>query len=358
MASKGAEVYKVTIEEHPNADRLELAVIGGYRSLVGKGQFSTGDLVAYIPDGYIVPDNLLEEMGLVGKLNGAGRNRVKPQKFRGVLSEGLCYPAKPEWNEGDDVTEALGLTKFRPEIPRALMGSMYELESHERMGFDIENIKREPDLFREGETVVISEKIHGTFMQVIGLPPRLARDDTHHYQGRAIVTSKGLGGRSIGLKQNEENADNVYVHAAEKYGLREHAMQLAEKTDKVVILLGEVYGKVDGVGIQDLHYGAEEPSYVNFDIKVGDDFLIFDDWQFITGIRKIPTVPVLYVGPFSMETVQKYTDGDTELGDGKHIREGVVTKAASNRKDRFGNRIILKSVSEAYLTRKDGTEYN
>lgn len=354
MASKGAEVYKVTIEEHPNADRLELAVIGGYRSLVGKGQFRTGDLVAYIPDGYIVPDNLLEEMGLVGKLNGAGRNRVKPQKFRGVLSEGLCYPAKPEWNEGDDVTEALGLTKFRPEIPRALLGSMYELESHERMGFDIENIKREPDLLREGETVVISEKIHGTFMQVIGLPPRLARNDTFHFEGRAIVTSKGLGGKSIGLKQNDENKDNVYVRTAEKYRLREIAMQLAEETDTVVMLLGEVYG----VGIQDLHYGGEEPQYANFDIRFGDSFLDYDRWKAITASYGVPTVPVLYVGPFNMDNVKKYTDGMTILGDGKHIREGVVTKPASNRKDQFGNRIILKSVSEAYLTRKDGTEYN
>ena len=35
---------------HPNADRLDLAVIGGYRCVVGKSQFSAGDLVAYLPE--------------------------------------------------------------------------------------------------------------------------------------------------------------------------------------------------------------------------------------------------------------------------------------------------------------------
>lgn len=44
MATFEAKVYRLTIEEHPNADALELAVVGDYRSIVRKGQFKTGDL--------------------------------------------------------------------------------------------------------------------------------------------------------------------------------------------------------------------------------------------------------------------------------------------------------------------------
>lgn len=353
--STGVEVLRVAIEEHPNADRLELAVIGGYRSLVGKGQFQTGDLVAYIPDGYVVPQPLLAEMGLEGKLNGASRNRVKAQKFRGVLSEGLCYPARPEWIEGQDVTQELGIIKFEQPIPRQLAGFMYGLQPHERLGFNIENIKKEPELFQLGEDVVISEKIHGTFMQVIGLPERLRRDDTFHFEGRAIVTSKGLGGKNIGLKQTPENDDNLYVRIAKEYGLRELAMNLANAFDKPVYILGEVYGQ----GVQDLHYGAEKPRYANFDIKVGDDYMSLTEWSFTTVSAQLPTVPVLYVGPFDPKIVTDLTEGMTTVAEvPPHIREGVVVKGTTNRADRFGQRIILKSVSEAYLTRKDGTEYN
>lgn len=353
--SKGAEVYRVTIEEHPNADRLELAIIGGYRSLVGKGQFKDRDLAAYIPTGYVVPQPLLAEMGLEGKLNGASRNRVKAQKFRGILSEGLCYPAREGWIEGQDVTEELGLIKFMAPIPRQLAGFMYALEEHERMGFDIENLKREPDLFQAGEPVVITEKIHGTFMQVIGLPERMRRDDTFHFEGKAIVTSKGLGGKSIGLKQTPENDDNLYVRIAKEYGLREIAMQMADAYDQPIYMLGEVYGQ----GVQDLNYGAETPKYANFAIRVGKEYLSYDDRMVACIQFHIPTVPVLYEGPFDMKVVNDLTDGMTTIGNPPaHIREGVVVVGTTNRSDRFGNRIILKSVSEAYLTRKDGTEYN
>jgi len=40
------------------------------------------------------------------------------------------------------------------------------------------------------------------------------------------------------------------------------------------------------------------------------------------------------------------------------MREGVVVTAARERQDDILGRVILKSVSEDYLLRKGGTEYN
>ena len=65
------------IDPHLDADRIELAVIGEFRSVVVKGRFKTGDLVAYIPEASLVPGALLNEMNLVGKLAGSQKNRVK-----------------------------------------------------------------------------------------------------------------------------------------------------------------------------------------------------------------------------------------------------------------------------------------
>ena len=53
----------------------------------------------------------------------------------------------------------------------------------------------------------------------------------------------------------------------------------------------------------------------------------------------------------------KQTDGATALG-GRHVREGAVVKPVTERESPEFGRVILKSVSGDYLTRKGGTEYN
>ena len=68
-------------------------------------------------------------------------------------------------------------------------------------------------------------------------------------------------------------------------------------------------------------------------------------------------MPVLYQGPFSLAKLQELTDGATTLG-GAHVREGVVVKPAAERVSHEFGRVILKSVSGRYLTRKGGTEFN
>ena len=56
MAAFESRIHSLRIEPHPNADRLELAAVGGYRCVVGKGSFTDGDLAAYIPEGSVCPD--------------------------------------------------------------------------------------------------------------------------------------------------------------------------------------------------------------------------------------------------------------------------------------------------------------
>jgi RNA ligase (TIGR02306 family) len=70
-------------------------------------------------------------------------------------------------------------------------------------------------------------------------------------------------------------------------------------------------------------------------------------------------VPVLYKGPYSKEVMLKYTDGlETYSGKETHIREGLVVEPLVQRRDPAIGRVVLKSVSTAYLSRKGGTELN
>lgn len=382
MASFETKVYRLEIEEHPNADRLELAKIGDYRSIVLKGQFKDGDLGVYIPEASMVPDWLIRKLGLEGKLAGKQHNRVKAVKLRGVLSQGLVLPViwknglpkidldnEEEYFlydfDGDieaiksrcigiDVARVLGITKYEPPIPVHMSGEVRNTFG-KTLKYDIENFKKYPDVLREGESVVFTEKVHGTWC-CFGWHPEL--EDP-------IVTSKGLSERGLSFKLNERNKNNLYVQTLISTGDQDYAnvvdriRSLGIGDGQPVYLLGEIYGR----GIQDLQYGATKPQFRVFDIYLGEPekgmYLENDVMVQVAGSLGLSTLPVLYRGPFYKEIMEEYTSGPEMIsGTEANIREGIVIKPIQERNNLELGRVILKSVSESYLLRKGGTEYN
>lgn len=382
MSEHKVEVVRVTIEVHPNADALELARVGDYLSITRKGQYKSGDLVAYIPEQSILPIDLIRELGLEGKLAGQNHDRVKAIRLRGTLSQGLCYPARPGWSEGQDVAAELGIIKYVPPVPAHLSGEIYAAGQDKCLKYDIENIKRYPDLLAEGEPVVFTEKIHGTWCVVGVLPPTMA----HAKYGDVIVSSKGMSAQGLALKTCEPeprtrpdevltpehydpNGRNLYVRAARANkvveAIRENCGYYLDQNMPVYVL-GEVFGR----GVQDLPYGAstgqdEAIGFRVFDIFVGrpgsPEAHYLDDAALdsVLALMGLPRVPVLYRGPFSKEVLAVWTDGKESVsGNQMHIREGVVVRPVKERRCNEIGRVQLKSVSADYLLRKDGTEYN
>jgi RNA ligase (TIGR02306 family) len=376
MATFEAKVYRLEIEPHPNADAIELAKVGEFRSIVRKGQFKTGDLGVYIPEASIVPLGVIKILGLEGKLAGSQKNRVKAIKLRGILSQGLIYPVDSGTDcggpfitlptedgigtmlpvvEGQDVATELGITKYEPPIPVHFAGQVGNAHGY-TLHYDIENIKKYPNVINYGTDVLfVTEKLHGTWT-CFGYHPEYPEP---------IVTSKGLSGRGVAFKLNEENQGNVYVQMYKKVGEKYLAdLRAGLAPGLAVYLLGEIYGK----GVQDLQYGTTEPAFRAFDIYVKDpttgEGRYLSGVEFVTACRaaNIPTVPVVGIGPYTREEIEEMTNGQTEL-EGDNIREGVVVRlyadADNIRYDRSLGRIILKSVSEAYLLRKGNvTEFN
>ena len=360
MSTFRVTVEALTITPHPNADRLELAHIGDYLSIVPRGQFSTGDLAAYIPESAIVPESILEELGLVGKLAGTQKNRVKAMRLRGILSQGICYAARAGWTQGDDVAEELGITKYEPTIPTHMSGEVYAAGLDRCIRYDIEAFKRYPHVFEPCEPVVITEKLHGTWCQIGMLPASMA----HPEQGRLVVSSKGLAHQGLAFKpEAEANAFNIYLRAAR---LLDVEKRFADITTPIFIL-----GEVFGAGIQDLHYGhakGQGPSSVAFRVfdvfrgaPTDRDAGYLDDAELeaFCQTHGFKRVPVLYRGPFSKEVLLEHTEGEETIsGKGTHMREGVVVRTQVERRDDVIGRAQLKSVSESYLLRRGGTEYN
>ena len=355
------EVVKLHIAPHPDADVLELAQVGGYVAVVRKGEFRTGDLAVYIPEGAVVPTEILARMGLEGKLAGPQKNRVKAARLRGVLSQGLVGSFKAlgiEAREGDDVAERLGITKYEPPTPVALGGEVFNAGRELTLDFDVQNWKSYPDILQEGEEVIFTEKLHGTCTIIAVLPYKDAPPEAFGEKRNILIMSKGLGAKGLAFKNNERNQSNLYVRATRALVARINEVQ--RDTTGVVVpnfILGETFGP----GVQDLTYG----NGVGFRVFAaaygyrGDQR--YQSWSFVEGSFKaqfnFETVPVLYRGPFSVAAMREHTDGKTAMG-ADHIREGIVMVPAVERTDPRSGRVCLKSVSADYLTRKNGTEYN
>jgi RNA ligase (TIGR02306 family) len=361
MSTFQAPVVRVHIEAHPDADALELAAVGGYRAVVRKGAFSEGQLVAYIPEQAILPEALIEELGLVGRLGGSAKNRVTPVRLRGVLSQGLVLAARPGWAEGEDVQGALGLQRYEPPIPVHMTGRVTGAYFENTLNYDIENIKRRPWLMEAGMEVVMTEKVHGSWTQITLLP---AAHGDGEGGGRLLVSSKGLAAKGQAfLGDDPENADNLYVRAARAHQVIKRLHRVFGEREEPVHLLCEVFGQ----GVQDLHYGAKArseeapPGLRVFDLYLGrrDRGRFFDDAELEAILEQLglPRVPVLYRGPFDQATLEALTEGkETVSGRALHLREGVVVRTRAERPHPRYGRLQFKSVSEAYLLRKGGTE--
>lgn len=363
MASFEVKIVSIdNIEPHPNADRLELAVIAGYKCVVGKGSYQVGQKVVYIPEQAMLDIDLADQWKCRDYLHGNAKNRVKAIKLRGELSQGMTLPldvAFPDGNippEDTDIKDLLKIQKWEEKIPESLAGKVYAPKPKGEfvdicLKYDIENFQAWPNAFQPGTEVVITEKLHGTWACIARYPgldiPDLPDD--------VFITSKGLSARGFVIKYDSEG--NVYINHLSKY--KDVVKSLSDRFRAPVYVLGEIYGR----GIQDLSYGLLEPSVRIFDIylgKPGEGYYV--DHALLRSICsefKLELVPVLYQGAWNKDEALKLRDGNSTLFNG-HIREGIVIKRTGSRRHTANSKEkdCLKWINPEYLLRKNGTEFN
>lgn len=114
----------VAIDEilvHPKADRMELAIIGGWQCCIKKGEFKAGDIALYCEIDAMLPTSVDEFAFLEARkddLKAVGDNsyaRIKTIKLRGEMSQGLLLPIPKMLGTrkvGENVTQALGVLKY------------------------------------------------------------------------------------------------------------------------------------------------------------------------------------------------------------------------------------------------------
>ena len=357
MSTFSVPVVVYSAEPHPNADALEMAVVGGWRAACRIGQFEPGQTVAYIPEGSLLPWDLVVELGLDDppRLAGPDHNRVKAIRLRGVLSQGIVYGGEriAGLSAGDDAAEVLGVVKWVPPVPVHMSGLMVP---GPKIGYDIDDIKSWPDRMVEGEEAVVTEKLHGSFC-CLGM-----RRESPGAEPEPVVSSKGQLGQGLRFDVGAEaNADNLYVRV-----WRDHAGAVRREFGRLGddALAMYLFGEVCGPKVQDLAYGLQQPRFHAFDLRLDNGYASWDDVRFAAERVGAPTVPELWRGLWSHRLLSAYTDGSSALAE--HHREGIVVRPVATRYDtgidhpsgRGPGRMILKSVSERHLLRKGGTEYH
>lgn len=356
MSQLHVEVCRIdSIEKHPNADTLSIAHVKGWQTIIKTDSFHEGNLCVYVPVDSIFPDSLIESEGMDYLKQSKGR--VKTIKLRGSVSQGLILPASnPAWREGQDVAAELGITKWEPpsrEMQAASSASGKPKKWHANPDFkvytDIDNIKHYPNVFAAGEEVIVTEKIHGSSWRA-GLLPRptktlwqrikafFSRDKYEFVYGSHKV-QLGIYGHP------NYYGENIYKQAAEKYNVR------------AVLKPGMIlYGEVFGPKVQDLTYGLKEIDVRFFDLMVDGRYADWDAFAAFCAENNLPTVPVLFRGPYDPAALDGWTSGQSILCPSQ-IREGCVVKPAHEQNCHIGRK-VLKSVSPDYLLRKGATEFH
>ena len=198
MAHDLAVISKIqNIEPIEGKDRIELATVQNYKSVIQKGEFNVGDSVIYVFYDAILPQR--EEFEFLRKRCWSPKYqgfRIRPMKLGNVISEGLVLPmsvlpSNKKFKVGDVVTDELGIALYDPEYnpskpkpePKGLFKALMRIKAfrklynswlaykkaHNSKGYpdwivksDEDNIEKLWDSLKDRpEVFILTEKVEG-----------------------------------------------------------------------------------------------------------------------------------------------------------------------------------------------------
>ena len=362
MSSHPVVIVQVDeIMEHPNADRLELARVKGWQTVIGKGSFKAGDDAIYIPIDSVLDRTLENHLFPPEAKVKLSKSRVKSIRIRQAVSQGMLinprdpelvklFPKLAKMGRGKDVADIIGVTKYEPPLPRyQRFKKKGSWKNHPMFSkyTDIENFKYYPDLFADDENISVTEKIHGTSARY-GVYPRNP-NSRFGFLTRLWQKLRGqskyefvYGSRNVQLQSGGKvfYGEDVYAKVAKQLGL-ERLLQPGEA----------LYGEIVGPGIQKgFDYGfTDDYGFFAYDVKVGISYLDPVEFRKWCNERHIPMVQVLYEGPRGEVDLDALRSGPSDFApESQPIKEGVVIKAEHEQLCFMGRKVV-KSINDEYL---------
>ena len=348
MERKLASIRKISeIWPIEGSDFIELARINGWNVVVKKGEFQVNDFCIYCEIDSILPEKEPFEF-LKSK-----KYRIKTQKIRGVLSQGIAFPLNILWKGkfiedksqisnfklGDEITDIIGIKKYEPKSSIKMGGEIKSkfIEGVPKTDAErIQNLTKELIRWQEHNLeFIVTEKLDGT-------------SSTFAYiNGEYNVCS-----RNLNLKEDDEN---IYWKISRKYNIQSYI----EKINKNIAIQGEIIGP----GIQKNKYDLKEQMLYLFSIFDYDNqkYLDWSKIQDISNYIGIPIVPIIFdnifIHHYTIDELIKNADGKSKINKNVY-REGLIYNCF-NFKDKYINirnplgRILFKTISNKFLLKYD-----
>lgn len=340
MERKLASVQRVLdITPIPGADAIESARINGWQCVVKKGEFAVGDLGLYLEIDAIPPETAAFAFLWTPKGAPPGAApprppnlRIRTLRLRGSLSQGLLLPlvaagVASDTREGEDLTAALGVTKWDPPLP-AGMGSARGPFPRVVPKTDEIRVQSMPAVLDElrGQPYVVTQKYDGTSSTFLIDP----LDDTFHACGRNWSILPG---------------DNCYWSVARKHGLEERLRATGGRW--------ALQGEVCGPGVQKNPLGLPVLSLFLFNAwdLVEHRHLDHDELVALGAELGVPTVAVIEEGPsFAHDQASLLALAEGKYPGTSNEREGIVIRPRrATWSPTLRGRLSFKAISNRYL---------
>jgi len=364
---------------HPisGADRIELALIGGWQVVVGKGLYTAGNKCMYFEVDSLLPTahpafaELADRLSskLLFEIDGRGYARIKTAKLMKHLSQGFCVPlsevnASPTCDVDMDFTKTLGILKYEKGEERSMnnAGTSDGVKSRTTKPFPsfipktdqnrVQNIvPRYLQSVTDGELFEKTFKLDGSSMTV--------------WLKDSVL---GVASRNVSFRMQVENKGFVqsfrdYVKQVKKHGFRHAKLvtqlepdnnaftQMAKNsgvTDALVRLNCNlaIQGEMVGPSIQKNFEGVKSNQFYIYDIFDIDKqkYLLPAERVELIAKYNLQAVPSAGIVTLPATVVDAIEDADGPSGLNGKMREGWVYKAI-NRDFSFkviSNRFLIK----------------
>jgi RNA ligase (TIGR02306 family) len=314
------------ISDISGADKIELATVQGWQSVVKKNEYKVGDRIVFVPIDTVLEPREWNKF-LWDKNDPSKSIRIKNVTLRGVCSQGVIFPLSiiSEFTgTEEELPEFLGVTKYEKPIPSHLAGQVAgDFPSRFVSKTDEDNLKSNIECFEElknTKRVIATLKIDGTSATYI-----------KELDGTFRVCS-----RKQELKETESN---VHWQMARKYNLRE------------VMKNGTcIQGEIAGPGIQSNPAGltAVELFIFNYkDLQTNRYVNVMSKENLqelkLYGLQTVPELFELTQSAFSYESLKSLQDyTNTLIYSNKKQAEGMVLRGLNE----DGNLVFSKHLNK------------
>lgn len=311
----------------PNADAIEVATILGWKVVIKKADnFKVGDKVVYFEVDSKLPAKPEYEF-----LANYGY-RVKTQKFRGQVSQGLVLPISilPDgvYNVGDDVSKLLGVEKYEIPLPLSVAGDIM------------------------GTFPGFIEKTDETRIQILG-------DILPKYNGTKFYATEKVDGTSITLF----NKDGDIGVCTRNNRMKEtpnsapwNVLKSLGAVDKIKQFNNiAIQGELIGWNIQGNKYKLKTNEFRfymfnAFDINNYRPLPLNDMLQIAKalGLNTVPMIDSNYTLNFDVDTLVEMSKGQSKINN-QTRREGLVFKSVEYIEDPKLGRLSFKVINPDFL---------